>query len=246
MSTVDHQLGVPALGTGDCQVWWANSRDAGEHLVDLLDSAERERWARFRVPRAAAGYLVAHAVARLVLGGLIGIPAGSVEFTVQCVHCGGPHGKPQPRSPAEPLELSISHSGDLVAVAFARGVPVGVDVEEIALRGDEPPRIALAEPERAVLAALPQAERTAAFIRYWTRKEALLKATGDGLTVSPARLTVSAPDQAPELRDWPGRRDPRPLYLTDIPAPPGYLASLASLGSRLRAVEHDATALLAA
>src|SRR5690606_21175696 len=103
-----------------------------------------------------------------------------------------------------PLRLSWSHSGDRVVVAVTPGTEVGVDVERIVPHARETAERVLREPERAVLAALPEPRRPAGFVRYWTRKEALLKATGDGLAVPPALLHVTAPDAPPRLLSWSG------------------------------------------
>jgi uncharacterized glyoxalase superfamily protein PhnB len=93
---------------------------------------------------------------------------------------------------------------------------------------------------------MPDSRRAAAFVRYWVRKEAVLKATGHGLSVPPRRLTVSPPDAPAALLSWTGRPTPHlPVHLVDLPAPEGYAAGLASLGRPVRATRHDADALLA-
>ena len=80
-----------------------------------------------------------------------------------------------------------------------------------------------------------------------TRKEALLKATGDGLAVAPATITVTPPDAPPALVAWTAAP---PLasaaHLFDLDPGPGHVASLAVLGARLAVVERDGDGLLAA
>ncbi|MGW7164475.1 4'-phosphopantetheinyl transferase family protein [Streptomyces sp. NPDC054884] len=235
---------VPVLRPGACQLWWASSRDAHPALRGLLDEDELARDGRLRQPAARALHLTAHALARTVAAAHLGVPAGELAMTVTCKRCGGPHGKPRPPGP---LGLSWSHSGDRVVVAVTLGTEVGVDVERIAPYAPQTAQRVLREAEHAVLAALPEPRRPAGFVRYWTRKEALLKATGDGLSVPPELLHVTAPDAGPRLLSWSGPERPRlPLHLYDLDAGPGHLAALASVGAPVRPAAHDGSALLAA
>ncbi|MFJ8014487.1 4'-phosphopantetheinyl transferase family protein [Streptomyces sp. NPDC096339] len=235
---------VPALRPGFCQLWWASARDAHPLLRGLLDEGERARGDLLRQPTARALHLTAHALARTVAAAHLGVPAGELELTATCKRCGGPHGKPRP---PRPLGLSWSHSGDRVVVALALGTEVGVDVERIAPFAPETAERVLCGPELTVLAALPATRRPAGFVRYWTRKEALLKSTGDGLSVAPELLHVTAPDAWPRLLSWEGPERPRlPLYLYDLDAGAGHLAALASVGTPVRPTRHDGSALLAA
>lgn len=110
--------------------------------------------------------------------------------------------------------------------------PTGLDVE--ALRSDLDVVAlaveALADEERAVLEALPAAERVAAFLTYWTRKEAVLKATGRGLSTPPADLTVSGPAYRARLLAWVGAAArPSPMRLYDLDLGPGFVACVAVL-----------------
>ncbi|MCX4819029.1 4'-phosphopantetheinyl transferase superfamily protein [Streptomyces sp. NBC_01142] len=233
---------VPALEPGQCQLWWASAADAHPALHQLLDTREATRHAALRNPASRALHLTAHALARAVAAPQLGLEPHELELTVVCKHCGGPHGKPQP---PDPLRLSLSHSGGRVVVALAHSTPVGVDVEEISPYVNDVAERVLAPQERVVLAALPEAERPAGFIRYWTRKEALLKSTGDGLAVAPDLLRVTAPDAPPRLLAWDGPDRPLlPLRLYDLDAGPGHRAALAALGAPLRLAQHDGSALL--
>lgn len=243
MSPPDRPSTVPPLGDGECQVWASGLLTRSPPWVTLLDRHERERWERFRRDEARDRYLTAHALARVVLGAHAGLPAAGLRFDRRCARCGRPHGKPGLID--ADLEFSLSHAGGLVLVAVTRGVPVGVDVER-SERGNPPLDRALTATERAVLERLPAGARGPAFIRYWTRKEALLKATGDGLSVAPGRLAVSAPDEPPRLLAWDADRPPEGAFLADLRPDDGYVATVAFIGSALRVSELDAGALLAA
>lgn len=147
-----------------------------------------------------------------------------------CRRCAGPHGRLEASTRRGVVHVSVSHSAGLVVVAAALGVRVGVDVERIALRGAEMPVRALSPAERAVLADTPEQQRVPAFIRYWTRKEAVLKATGDGLAAAPGTLTVSAPTQPARVLEWVNRPAPDvPVHLSDLDTAAGFLGALATL-----------------
>jgi 4'-phosphopantetheinyl transferase len=210
----------------------------------LLGHAERTRWARFRRAEDRERYLVAHALARIVLGFHLGVAPDRIAFSTVCQRCGGAHGKPRLRGHAERLELSISHSGQRVAVAVARRTPVGVDVEETARGLDSASlgRAVLSSAEQAVLDRLPPADRAQGLLTYWTRKEALLKATGDGLAIPPASLTVTGLGEPPQLRAWTGQPQlVAPAHLYDLHPGPGHIACLAVLATAgPRIVELDA------
>jgi 4'-phosphopantetheinyl transferase superfamily len=97
------------------------------------------------------------------------------------------HGRPYVPDDPE-LRLSVSHAGDVVLVALARGSRVGVDVEAVRERGiARLPAHALTERELEAFACDPSLEL---FLSYWTRKEALLKAAGVGLAVEPSLIDL--------------------------------------------------------
>jgi len=234
---------VQPVRPGDCQVWWSRPGVPAADLLRLLAPAERRAAARLRYPPARHGYLLAHATARAVAGALTGQPPAAVRLHATCRHCAGPHGRP--RIAGTGLRLSLSRTAGRVAVAVCHGLDVGVDVEREALCGRTIPVRALSAAERAVLLAVPEPARLGTFIGYWTRKEAVLKATGDGLVVAPAELTVSAPAVPPAVLAWPARPRPHtPVSLVDLHPGPGYRACLAVLGPPPAVAEFDATDIL--
>ncbi|MGW3326718.1 4'-phosphopantetheinyl transferase family protein [Streptomyces virginiae] len=185
---------------------------------DVLDAAERRRADRFVRPQDRGSYLVAHVALRLLLGSLLDTaPQALVMARDTCPECGGPDGRPV--LVGGRAHFSLSHSRDAVFVACA-STPVGVDVEALPA-----PRVVAQSgeffhpDESAELAALPEAERPAAFARLWTRKEAHLKGTGAGLGHDGHRTYMGTGPAADSVRPhW---------SLTDLPAPEGYAAALA-------------------
>ena len=237
---------LPALVPGVCQVWWARPDDVDPRHDALLAPAELERRARLRQPADRARTTVGTALARVLVGAHAGVPPGDLWIDRSCPGCGEQHGKP--RLPALPgVHFSVSHSAGCIAVAVGRDGPVGVDVEKVG-RFD-PTELeclaacALAAEERAELARQPAAEQARAFTTYWTRKEALIKATGEGLGVLLDEMVVSPPSSPPQLLRWPGRDVPVSLHA--LHSPEDAVASLAVLGrSPVRVTEHDAGPLL--
>jgi 4'-phosphopantetheinyl transferase len=240
---------IPPLQPGECQVWWADRATAASHLMELLDEREQARWSRFLREEDRERYLVAHAMLRVVLAAHLGIPARELRFSTICRHCGKTHGKPRLDHGGEAIEFSLSHSGRQVVVALVRDFPVGVDVEQVKPTRDRTSLVAavLSGPERRAIAALPADERGEAFLRYWTRKEALLKATGHGLAIAPRSLTVTAPGEAAALLSWTAKQPlEAAVHLFDLKGAPEHVAALAVLGGCPHVVERDAGGLLAA
>lgn len=224
-------------GPVDVQVWCG--RPSAEHSrhAGLLDGAERERRAALRRAEDRARFTVATALAKLAAGRWLGLPAGAIAIARTCAHCGRPHGRPQ--LPGTGLSLSISHSGDRVLVALTGGPPVGVDVEQVA-------PVDLAGLAGHVLGAGERADTLPEFFCYWTRKEALVKATGDGLRAALTEVAVTPPDQPPRLLRYRDRPD-LVAGLADLAAGDRYAAAVAVLApDPLRVRQHDGSALLAA
>lgn len=227
-------------------VWWARRQDARPDLTALLDGAERERFTAFRHEPSRERFLVGCALAKSAVAAARGISPAEVALDRTCPGCGQPHGKPRVSGG---LELSVSHSGDRIAVAVARTTaPIGVDVEETEGRargGDDPAaleRYVLSEAEQAVFDT--KSGRGRNFLIVWTRKEAVLKATGDGLKVPLHDLVVAAPTAPARVLAWPYPDPPDMVTLRDLDAGPGYVAALAVLGPCDEVISRDGTALL--
>lgn len=200
-------------------MWWATTGSYRPGHLGLLDDAERDRWARLRRDDDRRRLAVGAVMLRLAAAELSGVPAGSVRVDRTCDGCGAPHGRPQ--LPGTGLFASVSHSADRVAVAVTDVAPLGVDVEAV-VPGQ-------ADALRAtVLGAGEQAGSDAEFFVYWTRKEAAVKATGDGLRVPLRDVLVSAPGAPAALRSYPGRPH-LVAAMTDLAPGEGYAAALAVL-----------------
>jgi 4'-phosphopantetheinyl transferase len=205
-----------------CLVYLARLEQLRRGHDELLDEREAARAARFRFQADRDRFVLATALLRIVAAERAGTEPASVRLDRSCEACGRQHGRP--RLPGTGLEASISHSGDVVAVALSHAGAVGVDVEVVGSRDYEPlVRSVCTAAERPLV-------RTAAdFYAYWTRKEAVLKATGQGLRIPMTSVTVTPPGSAAGLLALNGARPP--CQLADISAGAGYAGAVAVLTS---------------
>jgi len=180
------------------KVWWASPRHARPWHRTFLSPPELERAEAFRRDEDRDRFVTANALLHLAAEKHLGEKA-RIDRT--CPRCGGPHGRPL----IEGLHASVSHSGELIAVALTDLGAVGVDVEQTTRHTD----IASMLPyvfSPSELAALPDPESL--FYQAWTRKESILKATGEGLRVRMSTLTVLPDANGYNVRDL----QPRPGY----------------------------------
>lgn len=242
------------MSSSRCDVWWATPAVSTPNLLGLLDAVEHERHEAYRRTIDRARFLTGRVVAKAALGAALGIEPARVVLDSTCPDCGRMHGKPRVVAPDgypadRPLpEMSISHSGDRVAVAITDGLPVGVDVEqERDLQVNEMVRLTLSAAELETFTAIDDANRDAAFFTYWARKEALLKATGKGLAIAMSKVTVTPPDQPPRLLHSDSSEvDVHMVRMAQLDAGSGYRACVAVLGgAEIEPVEHDADPLVA-
>jgi 4'-phosphopantetheinyl transferase len=180
-------------------------------LAALLAADERREAERYRMAADRARYVAGRGALRCLLARYL----DTLPQQVPIEH--GERGKPRLAdfASAMSLQFNLSHSGQLLLIAIAAGRAIGIDVED-ARRNLEVERIAerfFSVCERAALASLPAPLRREAFFACWTRKEAYLKAKGDGLALpldwfdvsvlpgGPARLLATRPDPD-EARRW--------------------------------------------
>ncbi|WP_199431295.1 4'-phosphopantetheinyl transferase family protein [Qaidamihabitans albus] len=223
----------------DCAVWWATPLATSGEFLALLNPAERERLHAYRREADQRRFLTGRVLARTLAGQRLGVDPAAVELDATCADCGRQHGPP--RVPGAPLALSISHSGDRIAVALTGGTAVGIDVETVNRRADDSLiSYALSDAERAAIAGLPDDERAEAFFTYWARKEAVMKATGRGLRISLRGLTLSAAGEPPRLlAAADGELSPEATSMADLTPGEEYRATVAVLsGAGLTVTEQ--------
>ena len=222
-----------ALPCDAVHVWRVGLIDPPDHVNHLaasLSPDERDRADRFHFERDRHRYVIGRGTLRAILGAYLGVPPGSLRFGY------GPSGKPFVAEPADAarLQFNLSHAGALALVAVAHVRAVGVDLEQVRALPDRDliSTRFFSALERAALQALAPEARDQAFFACWTRKEALLKAWGDGLSFPLDRFAVSlAPGEPARLR-WVegGARAADRWQLRCLVPAPGYLGAVAAEG----------------
>ena len=159
------------------------SEDNFRRCFSWLSPDETARAERFRFPQHRRAYILGRAALRALLSGYLGSAIGQIQFIY------GPQGKPSLAPEFHdvmcPLRFNASNSGDLAAYAFTTGCEIGVDIERYRALPDleKIARRFFAPQETAELLELSSAEQPAAFFHCWTRKEAVIKALGGGLSI---------------------------------------------------------------
>ena len=221
---------VPPLEPDGAHVWTASlpaAADVVERCRAVLSADERERAGRMLVSTSRDLFVVGRGILRTLIGGYLGVVPAEVRFDYSAF--GRPSVHTDGCRPA--LQFSVSHSGALVALAFAREARVGIDVERVRTNTDCDAISArfFAPAEQAVLEALAPAERIDAFFACWTRKEAVLKAVGLGISrgLCHVEVTCQPGEPARVVRSSLAEVDPAGWALFDLAAPAGYRSALA-------------------
>lgn len=172
----------PVLEIGDVHVWYVSldlESTQVQKLCSLLTDDEISRAQRFYLSHDRDHFIVARGLLRILLGGYSKIPPREIRFQYST------RGKPAlaQRQPKATLNFNVSHSHGLALLAFAYDRAIGVDLEYIRpdiIREEIAERFFSLQ-ETELLRSLPESLQPTAFFNCWTRKEAFIKATGEGL-----------------------------------------------------------------
>ncbi|GAA2466202.1 4'-phosphopantetheinyl transferase family protein [Streptomyces mauvecolor] len=217
--------------TAVAHAWWWRTGDGPIDPADLalLSKDERDRAARFVHVRTAVGYVAARAASRRILSELLDVAPAEIGLGRRpCPGCGDPlHGPPAVLHPDSPLWISISHTDGCGMLAVAR-VPVGVDVEVVReFPIEELAPSTLTESERRVVLGAPGGDaRTQAFLRCWTRKEAVLKAVGVGITTDLSAVETRPESSGPAVVAAGVPGTPGSWTVTDLAVPGTWAAAI--------------------
>lgn len=235
--------GTYTLPQDEVHVWRASLVRADSQfaaLTHLLSSEERDRAGKFHFEADRKRCVLARGLSRLLLGRCLGQRPEQVQFQYNAF------GKPILAGGLHPsVRFNVSHSGDLVLIALTRDRAIGVDVEymRMDLATEEIAARFFSAVECSALATVTPALWSAAFFACWTRKEAYLKARGDGLSLPLAAFDVSLlPDD--EVRLLATRHDSTDVHrwtLRALEAGDGYQAALAVEGGgwKLRCLDWE-------
>ena len=207
------------LASDEVHLWCARLDVAPEttaRLMETLSADERARSARFRFQRDQQRFIVARGVLRDLLSRYVGIEPDEIRFVYN--EFGKPDLDPEL---ASRLRFNLTHSGAVALIAVASESEVGVDLEYIRAEPDyaDIARRFFSPAEHDALNALPSHLYADAFFSCWTKKEAYLKACGEGLARPLNSFSVL------ELEGW---------SLYSLRPAPGYVGALAIEGSAWR------------
>jgi 4'-phosphopantetheinyl transferase len=217
---------VPVLDACAVHAWHVDLDDPAWNVArmrGMLDHGEVERCARLRTAELQRRFVVRRGVLRALLGGYIGCAPGAVRLVAQA------HGKPalDPDQNTIGLHFNVADCGGRALYGFTRLGPLGVDLEAVTPIPDLE-RVArhwFSPAEQEALTPLPEHERVRGFYLCWTRKEALVKAEGTGITLPLDQFSVSlAPGEPARLlhTTLPALHT---FSLFDIPCGDGYVAA---------------------
>lgn len=236
MDSLDaYALAIPPgpLQAGAVHVWRARiappagapiDSPPGDALWRSLSEDERARGARFKFDRHRYRYVSARAALRRLLARYAAVEPAELVFDY------GLQGKPRIDQPAAArgISFNMSHSGDLALLAFTIGPRIGVDIEAVR---NMPNALGIARRfftvDEAELLSTAN-DVSDCFFRFWTRKEAVIKAVGTGLATPLSDFDVSSGLQSDE--PWRTVRVaslPDNLWAVhDLPAADGYRAAI--------------------
>jgi len=220
---------APDVRPLELHLWCGRTAVSDALVMDLASSLpeeERGRAARLRRPDARRHYVAGRTLLRRVLGAVLCVPPSGIRFAYSAA------GKPSLSSPAnDTLRFSLSHAGDMILVALAHGMDVGVDVERV--RGvPAAERIALRmfeTPTLGVLRSLSAQDRVLAFLHAWTQREAVVKAIGGRLFSTRDPLPFGWPRPPRALRVPAGDEESEWSVLTPSLGP-AWVATAVALG----------------
>lgn len=190
------------LSEREIHVWRAHLNCEATVLSQLeatLDADEKARADRFYFERDRNAFVATRGILRQLLGRYLNHSPAQLQFSY------GPQGKPslQSSQSERPIQFNVSHSHGLALLAFAVGCPLGVDVELVRsdFATDDIARRFFSPVEVKEWHALPDSLRVEGFFLCWTRKEAYVKAKGQGLQIPLESFHVSlTPDQPERLQ----------------------------------------------
>lgn len=220
-------VALPLVAAG-VKLWWVVlERPANEvaQLALTLSAEERARAQKFGTEPLRQRWIAGRASLRVLLGQALGVAPSAVNLVR------GRRGRPQVGGPA-PLDFNVSHTRGMALIGIADALPagmrIGVDVEhgERRVNADGLSRKFFTERERVALAPLADDPRRRAFLRLWTCKEAMSKATGDALS-APFRQLDVATEGGLSLANGPPPYVPRDWRLHPVAMPDGFLATVA-------------------
>lgn len=184
------------------EVWLARldlEADQVGRCASLLSRDEQECAGRLHFERDRRRFIVTRGILRRLLGNHLDLTPAAITFGY------AKNGKPFVAGGATRIHFNVSHAHERALYAISSSCALGVDIEYLNRDVDYCALAArfFTRREHAGLQHIPEADRRRAFFACWTRKEAVIKATGDGLALPLDQFEVAvAPDTAPQILDF--------------------------------------------
>ena len=225
--------GQPTLEPSEIHIWRVcldRERASARDLFEVLSADEKQKAGKYHFEQDRDNFVVARGILRQILGGYLDILPGEIRFSYNR------YGKPalDIGMNADGLRFNMSHSNGLVLYSVAREQEVGIDIEYIDDSFTIRPVAAtcFSPSEMSMLDELPSDRQPAAFFTGWTRKEAYIKAIGEGVSMPLKEITVSLlPDDVRISMTPNDRSETRTWSLVTLPFESDYAAALAAEGS---------------
>ncbi|MEJ2653676.1 MAG: 4'-phosphopantetheinyl transferase superfamily protein [Gammaproteobacteria bacterium] len=189
---------APTLDAGEAHIWLVElgtPDSSWTSLAPLLAEDERTKAERFHFARHQRRYILSRAALRILLGRYLGCPPRDIDFNYDT------HGKPRLAGLYQRTRFNVSHTEDIMLAAFVLDREIGIDIESINHDIDcmALGRRCFSTLENQTLQSLPEHEHVDAFFRIWSRKEAYIKARGEGMSHPLQAFSVSVDKHAPRL-----------------------------------------------
>ncbi len=188
-----------------------------KHLYPLLSDTEKERSERFKFYKHRKLFIASHGFLHAILARYIDAPESGIEFFHK------EYGKPfiVDEQNRNNIQFNLSHSGNLAILAVCKNQQLGIDIEfaERKTQWEGIIKRFFTQSEQQKLLALPEEIQKETFFKIWTRKEAHMKVTGQGLHLSPDKFEVSIPPETAEFLGYLQTNDNNYYKMQDIVLP---------------------------
>jgi 4'-phosphopantetheinyl transferase len=219
---------LPSLAAGQVHVWkiWQETARFAD-FTSLLNNEEMERASRLRTAVLFRRFAANHGMLRMLLGSYLGMDPRRLQFVTNS------YGKPSLRETGLHLRFNMTHSDDLTLIAICLQSEIGIDVESVRLveEWQDIAKSHFTDDEYHSLLAAPVELQRDAFFRCWTRKEAVIKAIGMGLSMPLSSFTVSTEQEAALLHCSWNETAASQWTLEHLEPAPGYVGALAIEGT---------------